>query len=143
MGRADRCFLGEISGFPLLFSSICRSIYKGYKLGCSIGTVQCHSAQEEEEGKMKMQAVRALGRDLGLSFPVGTTKMEAIRTIQRAEGNFDCYGRAEQAFCDQTGCLFRETCLSLCAQPPRQASAKDAAASRDAYLPLLPQQNEA
>ncbi len=66
---------------------------------------------------MKMQAVRALGRALGLSFPVGTTKMEAIRAIQRAEGNFDCYGRANEAYCDQAGCLFREECLRVSGKP--------------------------
>jgi len=62
---------------------------------------------------MKMQEIRILGRQLGLKFPVGTTKMEAIRAIQRAEGNFDCFGKAAKAFCDQGSCAFRQDCLTV------------------------------
>ncbi|MFP4213832.1 MAG: hypothetical protein ACLFRL_06945 [Desulfohalobiaceae bacterium] len=59
---------------------------------------------------MKMNAIREMGRSLGLSFKVGTTKIEAIRSIQLAEGNFDCFHRGSAA-CDQLQCLFREDCL--------------------------------
>lgn len=38
-------------------------------------------------------------------------KVELIREIQRAEGNFDCFGTAGD-YCDQTECLFRELCLA-------------------------------
>ncbi|MFP4587786.1 MAG: hypothetical protein ACLFM3_07060 [Desulfohalobiaceae bacterium] len=61
---------------------------------------------------MKMNEVRAMGRSLGLKFRVGTTKVQAIRSIQLAEGNFDCFDRAGIAGCDQIGCLFRDDCLS-------------------------------
>jgi len=58
---------------------------------------------------MKMQEVRAIAKGMGIkSF--GKTKADLIREIQRAEGNFDCYGSAED-FCDQLECLFRESCL--------------------------------
>jgi hypothetical protein len=58
---------------------------------------------------MKMQDIRLLGKKLGLkSF--GKTKAEFIREIQRAEGNFDCFGTAAGA-CDQLGCCFRSICL--------------------------------
>jgi hypothetical protein len=33
-----------------------------------------------------------------------------IRSIQRAEGNPDCFGRA-QGYCDRLGCAWREYCL--------------------------------
>ena len=62
---------------------------------------------------MKMNAVRDMGRQLGLRFKVGTTKIEAIRSIQLAEGNFDCFGCTDAKYCDQQQCLFREDCLPL------------------------------
>jgi hypothetical protein len=60
-----------------------------------------------------MQEVRVLGRTKGLRFKVGMTKVEAIRAIQRAEGNFDCFARAGAGYCDQLNCLFRDECLRL------------------------------
>jgi len=62
---------------------------------------------------MKMQEVRNLGRKFGLKFPVGTTKVQAIRMIQKAEGYFDCFARAENGYCSQKECLFYEECLKL------------------------------
>ncbi|MFW5837025.1 MAG: hypothetical protein ACOCVM_03395 [Desulfovibrionaceae bacterium] len=64
---------------------------------------------------MKMQEVRALARSMGVKVG-GLTKVEAIRKMQRAEGNFDCFGRAEDGYCDQTGCLFQEECLKVSMQ---------------------------
>jgi len=73
---------------------------------------------------MKMKEIRSLGQQLGLKFPVGMTKIEAVRCIQRAEGNFDCFGRAEQAFCDQASCMFHTECLSVSkAQRPPETAA--------------------
>ena len=40
----------------------------------------------------------------------GLRKAELIRTIQKAEGNFDCFGSA-QYYCDKNACLFREDCI--------------------------------
>jgi hypothetical protein len=40
----------------------------------------------------------------------GLKKIELIRAIQRAEGNFDCFGTA-MGYCDQGKCLFRKDCL--------------------------------
>ena len=39
-------------------------------------------------------------------------KDEIIRAIQRAEGNYDCFGTALSGACSQTDCLWREDCLS-------------------------------
>jgi len=58
-----------------------------------------------------MQDVRLLGRKNGLLFKVGMTKVEAIRAIQLAEGNFDCFARAGSGYCDQADCLFLRDCL--------------------------------
>ncbi len=58
---------------------------------------------------MKMQEVRAKAKAMGINS-FGKSKVELIREIQRAEGNFDCYGRAGES-CDQNDCCFRESCL--------------------------------
>jgi hypothetical protein len=59
---------------------------------------------------MKMQEVRAKAKALGLKNTFGLSKMELIQMIQRAEGNFDCFGTATD-YCDQFHCSFREDCL--------------------------------
>jgi hypothetical protein len=60
---------------------------------------------------MQMQEVRAMARELGVKSG-RTTKAELIRTIQRTEGNFDCFGTAASGFCDQTGCVWRGDCFT-------------------------------
>lgn len=37
-------------------------------------------------------------------------KSDLIQEIQKAEGNFPCFGTATD-YCDQLNCLFREDCL--------------------------------
>jgi hypothetical protein len=59
---------------------------------------------------MTVSEIRALAKSLGITV-AGLNKPEAIRAIQSAEGNFDCFGRAESGFCDQQACLFRQDCL--------------------------------
>lgn len=58
---------------------------------------------------MKMQEIRTIAKKLGINS-FAKTKAELIREIQRKEGNFDCYGTA-QDFCDQEACSFRSSCL--------------------------------
>lgn len=42
----------------------------------------------------------------------GNMKKEPlVRAIQKAEGNFDCFGTATAGICDQIGCIWREDCL--------------------------------
>ena len=48
-------------------------------------------------------------RSLGLKT-TKRTKAELIQEIQVAEGNFPCYGTADD-YCDQFDCLWREDCL--------------------------------
>jgi hypothetical protein len=45
--------------------------------------------------------------------PYRMKKLELIQTIQRAEGNIDCYGTPRVEICNESGCLWREDCLSL------------------------------
>jgi hypothetical protein len=58
---------------------------------------------------MKMQEIREMAKKMGVkSF--GKSKVDLIRSIQRSEGNFDCYGTAKD-YCDQVDCAFRSPCL--------------------------------
>jgi hypothetical protein len=65
---------------------------------------------------MNVQQIRALARDRGLK-PGNVGKAELIRTIQRQEGNFDCFGRADSNYCDQSACLWRNDCLPTPKKP--------------------------
>ena len=47
------------------------------------------------------------------SMEVMLARVEAVRLEQRAEGNFDCFGRAASGYCDQGGCIFHAECLSV------------------------------
>ncbi len=41
----------------------------------------------------------------------GLNLVEAVRLLQRLEGNFDCFARSESGFCDQKKCLFYVECM--------------------------------
>ena len=64
----------------------------------------------EGEKQMKMKEVQAKAKGLGIKNTVGVSKTDLIRRIQRAEGNFDCFGTAKE-YCDQFDCCFRKDCL--------------------------------
>jgi len=57
-----------------------------------------------------MKETRDIARQLGI-HPTRMEKAELIRAIQRAEGNFDCFGTATEEECDQEECLWREECF--------------------------------
>ena len=58
---------------------------------------------------MKMSEIAAKAKALNIkSF--GMKRDEIIRSVQRAEGNFDCFGSAT-SYCDQEDCCFRALCL--------------------------------
>jgi hypothetical protein len=44
-------------------------------------------------------------------------KVGLIRELQVSEGNFDCFARAVDGFCDQDGCCFRSECLDYSTLP--------------------------
>ena len=58
---------------------------------------------------MKMKEVRARAKDLGIRAK-NPKKADLVRMIQRAEGNFDCFGTA-RGYCDQEECCFTGDCL--------------------------------
>ena len=60
---------------------------------------------------MILKKIKEIAKEKGIK--VGNMKKEnIIRAIQKAEGNFDCFGTATAGVCDQMACLWREDCLT-------------------------------
>ena len=60
---------------------------------------------------MNFKQIKEIAKEKGIK--AGNMKKEnIIRAIQRAEGNFDCFGTATAGVCDQLNCLWRDDCLS-------------------------------
>lgn len=58
---------------------------------------------------MNMKKIKQMAKQHGIQI-ARKGKVELIREIQRSEGNFACFGTAED-YCDQITCLFRDNCL--------------------------------
>jgi len=59
---------------------------------------------------MILKEIKEIAKGNGIR--VGNMKKDnIIRAIQRAEGNFDCFGTAKAGVCDQADCLWRKDCL--------------------------------
>lgn len=59
---------------------------------------------------MNLKEIKDMAKSQGIK--VGNMKKEnIIRYIQRAEGNFDCFGTATAGECDQMNCIWRGDCL--------------------------------
>jgi len=64
-----------------------------------------------KEASMTLKQIKEIAKERGVK--AGNMKKEnIIRSIQRAEGNFDCFGTASSGYCDQTDCLWRNDCLA-------------------------------
>jgi len=62
------------------------------------------------EGFMTMKQIKDIAKEKGVK--VGNMKKDnIIRAIQRAEGNFDCFGTAVAGVCDQMNCVWRDDCF--------------------------------
>lgn len=59
---------------------------------------------------MKIQELRIIAKARGIRT-ARMRKADLIRAIQRAEGNFDCFGSPGEGSCDQLNCAWREDCL--------------------------------
>lgn len=66
---------------------------------------------------MNMKTPRKLAKQHGLA-PEKPDKIELIRGIQRGEGNFDCFAKAHDGYCDQAACRWRADCLPTATQRP-------------------------
>jgi hypothetical protein len=60
---------------------------------------------------MQMQEIRTIAKDFGLKT-TKQTKVDLIRSIQVAEGNFNCFATATDGVCDQMGCMWRDDCFA-------------------------------
>ena len=58
---------------------------------------------------MKVEELKKLARAHGIKV-AKMKKADLIRSIQRAEGNNDCYNTGSADTCGQTGCLWRDDC---------------------------------
>lgn len=58
---------------------------------------------------MRWNDIRKQASALGIRA-ARVKKPDLIRAVQRAEGNFDCFGRAS-GYCDRGDCAWRSDCL--------------------------------
>lgn len=61
---------------------------------------------------MQIQQIRTVARGMGIR-PGNLSKVALVRTIQRQEGNFDCFATAYDGICDQSNCTWRHDCFAL------------------------------
>lgn len=59
---------------------------------------------------MRLSEIEKKAHELGVKDTWRLSKKEVIKTIQRKEGNFDCFGSARGG-CDQMACCWRSDCL--------------------------------
>ena len=59
---------------------------------------------------MRLIEIERKARTLGIKDTWKFSKKDLVRTIQRNEGNFDCFG-STSGYCDQSACCWREECL--------------------------------
>lgn len=68
---------------------------------------------------MQIQQIRTVARNLGVR-PGNLGKVALVRSIQRQEGNFECFATAYEGVCDQLQCRWREDCFSLAKKAGRR-----------------------
>jgi len=59
---------------------------------------------------MRLPAVEKKAKQLGVKDTWKYSKKDLIKTIQRTEGNYDCFGTA-RSNCNQISCCWRGDCL--------------------------------
>jgi hypothetical protein len=60
---------------------------------------------------MTIKQVKEIAKEKGIKVGKGMKMENIIRAIQRAEGNFECFGTATAGVCNQINCLWMEDCL--------------------------------
>jgi len=59
---------------------------------------------------MQIQEIRDIAKNYGIKTS-RQNKVELVRSIQVAEGNFNCFATALDGVCDQTACIWRKDCF--------------------------------
>lgn len=60
---------------------------------------------------MQMQEIRNMAKLLGLKTS-RLSKVDLVRQIQIAEGNFECFATAIDGDCDRDDCSWRDDCFT-------------------------------
>jgi hypothetical protein len=63
---------------------------------------------------MTVRQLQDMARKLGIKRMVGVSKVDLIRQIQSAEGNWPCFRTAEKT-CDRSDCLWLGDCVGKAA----------------------------
>ena len=61
---------------------------------------------------MNLKEIREIAKQYSIKS-AKLKKADLIRAIQKAEGNFDCFGSALSGDCSQESCAWRADCLSV------------------------------
>lgn len=79
-----------------------------------VSTRPIHNSKLKTTGNVHitLKKVKDIAKSKGIN-PSKMRKTEIIKNIQRAEGNFDCFGTATAGYCDQQNCLWITECLNL------------------------------
>jgi hypothetical protein len=64
----------------------------------------------KKEEEMRLSEIEKKARSVGVKDTWRFSKKDLIKTIQRKEGNFDCFGNAMN-YCDQMACCWRLDCV--------------------------------
>lgn len=59
---------------------------------------------------MRLTDVEKKAKNMGIRDVWKLSKKDLIKEIQRKEGNFSCFGTAEDS-CNQLACCWREDCI--------------------------------
>ena len=60
---------------------------------------------------MLVKEIKSIAVSMGIK-PGKLKKTDLIKVIQLEEGNFDCFGTAFEAECDQGSCSWRKDCFT-------------------------------
>ena len=61
---------------------------------------------------MNFNEIKRMAKGMDINT-YGIKKTDAIRSIQRAENNIDCYGTPRVDVCNEDACLWRSDCLTI------------------------------
>jgi transcription termination factor Rho len=61
---------------------------------------------------MKVTDIRSIAKEMGIKNTSKMKKNDLIHSIQRTEGNSDCYGISWRHQCGQQDCRWRQDCLA-------------------------------
>lgn len=60
---------------------------------------------------MRLSEIERKASVLGIKDTWKLSKKDLVKTIQRTEGNFDCFGSGRNNGCVQMACCWRSDCL--------------------------------